>query len=162
MSVTLSVLRPSCPRGAKQAHPRMRRRTPCLLAPNLTDAGLGRLIELLETQSPLLVHGCFPKAVPMGCLATHAAWNHPATEHLMLDAGINWLHRVAHLNPATSVVIREWDRRDCSGRYNFDLQADLLAVFREELRRRDAPQDSEPSDGSASGSSVVLEASQSK
>ena len=76
--------------------------------PNITDAGLDRLIELLEKGSPLLIHGCFT-AVPMGCLATHAAWHHPRTAHLTLDAGITWLHRVAGLNPATSHVIREWD-----------------------------------------------------
>jgi hypothetical protein len=101
--------------------------------PNLTDAGLVRLIDLLEKQSPLLIHGCFTKAVPMGCLASHAAWNHPATEHLTLDAGINWLHRIARLNPATSHVIREWDSRGCR---NYDLRADLLEVFRNEQLRR--------------------------
>jgi hypothetical protein len=104
--------------------------------PNLTDAGLGRLIDLLDKQSPMLIQGCFTRAVPMGCLASHAAWNHPATEHLLLDAGINWLHRVAHLNPATSVVIREWDSR---AQRNFEFRADLLAALREEdQRRRDA------------------------
>jgi hypothetical protein len=103
--------------------------------PNLTDVGLKRLIDLLEKQSPMLIHGCFTRAVPMGCLASHAAWNHPATEHLTLDAGINWLHRVARLNPATSVVIREWDSR---GRENLDLRADLLEVFRAEGQRRQA------------------------
>src|SRR4051812_46159170 len=79
--------------------------------PNLTDAGLNRIIELLETGSPLLVHGCFTKAIPMGCLATHAAWHHPRTAHLTQEAGITWLHHVACLNPATSQVLREWDRR---------------------------------------------------
>ena len=74
--------------------------------PNITDAGLERLIDLLEKGSPLLVHGCFTRAVPMGCLATHVAWNHPQTSHLTLDAGITWLHRVAGLNPATSEVLR--------------------------------------------------------
>src|SRR4051794_31155410 len=39
--------------------------------PNMTDAGLTRLIELLEQSSPLLIHGCFTRATPMGCLATH-------------------------------------------------------------------------------------------
>ena len=48
--------------------------------PNLTDAGLDRLIRLLDTDSPLLIHGCFTRATPMGCLATHAAWHHPRTE----------------------------------------------------------------------------------
>jgi len=50
--------------------------------PNITDAGLLRLIDLLEKGSPLLIHGCFTRAVPMGCLATHVAWNHPRTAHL--------------------------------------------------------------------------------
>ena len=67
--------------------------------PNLTDAGLNRLIDMLEKGSPFLIHGCFTRSVPMGCLATHAAWHHPLTAHLTLDAGITWLHRVAGLNP---------------------------------------------------------------
>jgi hypothetical protein len=95
--------------------------------PNITDAGLDRLIEMLEKGSPLLIHGCFTRAVPMGCLATHAAWNHPQTAHLTVDAGITWLHRVAGLNPATSLVIREWDRR---GARDFTMRAELLDVFR--------------------------------
>ena len=93
--------------------------------PNLTDAGLSRLIDLLDKQSPMLIQGCFTRAVPMGCLASHAAWNHPATEHLLLDAGINWLHRVAHLNPATSVVIREWDSR---AQRNFEFRAEVFNI----------------------------------
>jgi len=97
--------------------------------PNITDAGLERLIDLLEKGSPLLVHGCFTKVVPMGCLATHVAWNHPRTAHLNLDAGINWLHRVACLNPATSHVLREWDQR---GAHDYTLRADLVAYFRGE------------------------------
>jgi hypothetical protein len=101
--------------------------------PNITDAGLDRLIELLEKGSPLLIHGCFTRAVPMGCLATHAAWNHPRTAHLTLDAGITWLHRVAGLNPATSMVIREWDSR---GSQNWEVRAELLAAFRGEQERR--------------------------
>ena len=101
--------------------------------PNITDAGLNRLIDLLEKASPLLIHGCFTKSVPMGCLATHAAWHHPRTAHLTLDAGITWLHQVAHLNPATSQVLREWDRR---GVRDLELRADLLAVLREEQRAR--------------------------
>src|SRR5271157_3734485 len=79
--------------------------------PNITDAGLHRLVDLLEKASPLLIHGCFSRSVPMGCLATHVAWNHPRTAHLTVEAGISWLHRVAGLIPATSLVIREWDRR---------------------------------------------------
>lgn len=105
--------------------------------PNITDAGLDRLIELLEQGSPLLIHGCFTRAVPMGCLATHAAWHHPKTEHLTQDAGINWLHHVAGLNPATSKVIREWDRQ---GPQDWQVRSELLVHFKEErARRRQAP-----------------------
>jgi hypothetical protein len=101
--------------------------------PHITSAGLDRLVELLEKGSPLLIHGCFSKAVPMGCLATHVAWNHPRTAHLNVEAGINWLHHVAHLNPATSLVIREWDRR---GAQDWEMRADLLAALRDEQNRR--------------------------
>ena len=69
--------------------------------PNITDAGLDRLLELLDRSSPLLISGCFTRAIPMGCLASQAAWNHPATAHLNVEAGITWLHQVAGLNPAT-------------------------------------------------------------
>ena len=104
--------------------------------PNMTDVGLGRLIELLERGSPLLIHGCFAKSVPMGCLATHLAWNHPRTAHLTTDAGITWLHRVANLNPATSHVIHEWDRR---GPRDLVLRNDLLALLRQEQIERSVP-----------------------
>jgi hypothetical protein len=101
--------------------------------PNITDNGLDRLIDLLEKNSRLLIHGCFTKAVPMGCLATHAAWNHPRTAHLTVDAGINWLNSVAGLNPATSRVIREWDAR---GAQNWEIRADLLEILKEERQSR--------------------------
>src|SRR5438270_13995694 len=101
--------------------------------PNLTDPGLDRLIELLQTGSPLLGRGCFTRAVPMGCLATHAAWHHPRTAHLTQDAGISWLCRVAGLNPATSHVVREWDM---AGPYSLALREELLRQFREERERR--------------------------
>ena len=101
--------------------------------PNITDAGLDRLVELLDRASPLLIHGCFTRAIPMGCLASHVAWNHPRTCELTQDAGIMWLHRVAHLNPATSHVLREWDR---SGHSDLGVREALLEVFREEKRRR--------------------------
>src|SRR5262245_46595122 len=106
--------------------------------PHITDAGLDRLIDMLEKSSPLLIHGCFTRSIPMGCLATHAAWNHPRTAHLTTDAGIMWLHTVAGLNPATSQVIREWDRR---GARDFTMRAELLEVFRaeREARRHVAP-----------------------
>jgi hypothetical protein len=101
--------------------------------PNITDAGLDRLIHLIESGSPLLVHGCFTRAVPMGCLATHIAWHHPCTSHLTQDAGITWLHRIAGLNPATSAVLREWDRR---GPQDLELRGDLLKVLRSERETR--------------------------
>jgi hypothetical protein len=101
--------------------------------PNITGEGLDRLIDLLEKGSPLLIHGCFTRAVPMGCLATHAGWHHPRTAHLTLDAGITWLHRVAELNPATSHVIREWDR---CGASDWEVRAELLRLFKEERARR--------------------------
>lgn len=101
--------------------------------PNLTDAALHRLIELLETDSPLLIHGSFTRSVPMGCLATHAAWHHPRTCHLTIDAGINWLHRVAGLNPATSNVIRDWD---CSCTQDFETRNQVLQLLAAERRRR--------------------------
>jgi hypothetical protein len=96
--------------------------------PNMTGAGLDRLIELLEKGSPLLIHGSFTRALPMGCLATHVAWNHPATSHLTMDAGICWLHRVASLNPATSHVIRAWDR---CGSFDFDVREAFLVELKE-------------------------------
>jgi hypothetical protein len=109
--------------------------------PNMTEAGLERLMELLEKGSPLLIHGCFTRAVPMGCLATHVAWNHPRTAHLTLDAGITWLHGVAGLNPATSHVLREWDRR---GVRDLELRAELLAVLRAEREARRSPKQPAP------------------
>jgi hypothetical protein len=101
--------------------------------PNITDSGLDRLIELLEQGSPLLVHGCFTRVAPMGCLASQAAWHHPKTTHLTQDAGITWLHHIAGLNPATSKVIREWDNL---GPQDFGLRSELLEVFLEERKRR--------------------------
>lgn len=101
--------------------------------PNLTDAALGRLLDLLEKGSPLLVSGCFVRAIPMGCLASHAAWNHPATQCLDVEAGVTWLHAVAGLNPATSYVLTEWDRR---GPGDLDLRNDLVAELRDESARR--------------------------
>jgi hypothetical protein len=104
--------------------------------PNMTDSSLERLANLLEKGSPLLIHGCFTRAIPMGCLATHIAWSHPRTSHLTIDAGITWLHRVAGLNPATSHVLQEWDRR---GAQDLTLRAELCSAFRTELASRRAP-----------------------
>jgi hypothetical protein len=101
--------------------------------PNITDTGLERLLDLLRKSSPLLISGCFTRAVPMGCLASHIAWNHPRTAHLTIDAGITWLHRVAGLNPATSPVLREWDRR---GAADLSLRSDLIGELAAELHAR--------------------------
>jgi hypothetical protein len=101
--------------------------------PNITETGLDRLIELLDRGSPLLIHGSFTRAVPMGCLATHIAWNHPRTAKHTLDAGICWLNHVAGLNPATSQVIREWDR--CAS-CDYEMRSELAAIFRAELKAR--------------------------
>jgi hypothetical protein len=103
--------------------------------PNITDGGLARLIDLLENNSPLLIHGCFTRAVPMGCLATHIAWHHPRTEQLTVEAGISWMNAVAGLNPATSHVIREWDSH---GPHHWEIRAELLAIFRAEQQTRPA------------------------
>ena len=104
--------------------------------PNMTDAALNRVSELLEKNSPLLIHGAFTRAVPMGCLATQAAWNHPETTGLTQEAGITWLHFVARLNPATSHVIRAWDEAGGRCYERFTIRQELLGHFRAELRRR--------------------------
>jgi hypothetical protein len=109
--------------------------------PNVSDDGLERVIELLEKGSPLLLSGRFTAALPRGCLATHIAWHHPAVGHRTLDAGVLWLTRIAGLNPATSHVIREWDRR-CPQEWGF--RNDLLAMFREEQSARSARRPAEP------------------
>ena len=104
--------------------------------PHVTDEGLARVTELLEKASPLLIHGAFTKAVPMGCLATHIAWNHRRTRHLHHEAGVMWLSKVAKLNPATSTVILAWDK---AGTGDFELRTALLAeCFAERERRADA------------------------
>lgn len=102
--------------------------------PHVTDAGLTRLDELLSAASPLLVSGTFARAEPMGCLASHIAWNHPVTREAD-EAGVRWLAKVARLNPATSAVILAWDR---AGPHDRDLRADLLAACRTERSRRHA------------------------
>ena len=101
--------------------------------PHVTDDGLARLIDLLDKASPLLIHGAFTKAVPMGCIASHVAWNHPATCRLQHEAGVVWLTKIAGLNPATSALVVAWDR---DGHANFELRAGLLAACVEEQQRR--------------------------
>ena len=102
--------------------------------PHITDCGLDRLVDMLDKGSPLLISGCFTKAIPMGCLASHIAWNHPETAEHTIDAGITWLHRVAGLNPATSKVLREWDLR--GGGADLGLCRALLAEMRREQSAR--------------------------
>ena len=101
--------------------------------PHVSDDGLNRLIDLLRTASPLLIHGAFTTAVPMGCLASHIGWNHPTATRRNEDAGIFWLTKVAGLNPATSHMILAWDD---TGPCNWQLRQDLLAACREEADRR--------------------------
>ena len=103
--------------------------------PHITDDGLNRLIELLEKASPLLIHGTFTRALPMGCLASHIAWNHPRTCRFDHEAGVMWLARVAELNPATSAVILAWDRH---GAGDFALRTALLETCRSEAAVRSA------------------------
>jgi hypothetical protein len=101
--------------------------------PHVTDAGIDRIIELLDKCSPLLVRGVFTKAIPMGCLATHIGWHHPETCHWTMEAGIMWLSRIAGLNPATSAVIREWDS---SEPHDWEFSRELLEAFKNERQRR--------------------------
>jgi hypothetical protein len=103
--------------------------------PHVTNEGLDRVIELLEKASPLLIHGSFTRAVPMGCLASHIAWNHPRTCQFDHEAGVLWLTRVARLNPATSAVILAWDRY---GAGDFALRTELLEACRAERASRSA------------------------
>lgn len=103
--------------------------------PHVTDSGLDRVIDLLEKGSPLLIHGTFARAVPMGCLATQIAWHHPQTSEWTMEAGIMWLSRVAGLNPATSEVIRAWD---ANGANDWQLRCDLIGAFKDERERRQA------------------------
>ena len=81
----------------------------------------------------VLIHGAFTRAMPMGCLATHIAWNHPATCSLNHEAGVVWLTKVAGLNPATSRVILAWDD---AGFGNFELRSVLLTACLEDRERR--------------------------
>jgi len=111
--------------------------------PHISNSGLSRLVGLLESRSPLLIHGTFTRACAMGCLATHIAWHHPRTEQLNEEAGIIWLTKVAHLNPATSQVIIDWDR---NGPNDWELRNLLLSSCREELDRREWELDSEDHD----------------
>src|SRR3954447_3193775 len=102
--------------------------------PHVSDAGLDRVIDLLEKGSPLLLSGRFTEALPRGCLATHIGWHHPAVAHRTIDAGILWLTRVARLNPATSAVIREWD---CLGPRDWEFRNELTELLCDERAARE-------------------------
>jgi len=101
--------------------------------PNTTWSGLARVVELLEKGSPFLIHGCFSRAIPMGCLASHIAWNHPKTWHMTVDAGIFWLGKIAGLNPSTSHVLNLWDKK---GVGDLATRQGLLKEFRKKLEQR--------------------------
>jgi hypothetical protein len=103
--------------------------------PNISDSGLSRVIELLDSASPFLIHGAFHRSCAMGCLATHIAWHHPKTEHLGEEAGVIWLTRIAGLNPGTSLILNEWDR---AGLSDWNMRHELLQLCREESSRRQA------------------------
>jgi hypothetical protein len=102
--------------------------------PHVTDQGLDRLIDLLGKASPMLIHGAFTRALPMGCLASHIAWNHERTAHMQHEAGVMWLCRVAKLNPATSNLVIAWDK---AGVGDFQLRTELLESCEEERARRE-------------------------
>ena len=78
--------------------------------PHITDCGLDHLIDLLERDSPYLIHGSFARAVPQGCLATHIAWRHPQTEHLTPSIARRLLAEPRRRRPGTrppsTVIIR--------------------------------------------------------
>lgn len=101
--------------------------------PHVSDSGLDRVIELLEKGSPLLVNGRFTSALPMGCLASHIGWHHPAVSHRNVDAGVLWLTKIARLNPATSHVIRSWD---CQGPQDWCFRAELTELLRDAREAR--------------------------
>jgi hypothetical protein len=110
--------------------------------PHVTDEGLRRLIDLLGKGNPLLIYGAFTRLMPMGCLASHIAWNHPRTCTLDHEAGVVWLSKVAGLNPALSAVILAWDR---AGNADLGLRADLYdACVQEQARRNSAAPVNEP------------------
>jgi hypothetical protein len=102
--------------------------------PNLTDKGLNQWIRLIEKDSPMLIQRGFSIAGAMGCLASHAAWHHPATSHLESDAaGSDWLLNVVGIHHSASAVISKWDR-------DFDLDGEnrsqFVRLLRDERQRR--------------------------
>ena len=105
--------------------------------PHITDAGLDRLIDLLEHGSPLLIHGCFTKAVPMGCLASHVALEPP--EHLPFDPGRRYyLATQSRIAQSSDVaLLREWDQR---GICDLEMRSDLIDILSKERSTRQTQQ----------------------
>jgi hypothetical protein len=101
--------------------------------PHISDSGIMRLADLLERNDPRLIHGSFQQLPTAGCLATHIAWHHPRTGHLNEEAGVIWLIHVARLNPATSLVIQDWDRL---GHADWELRTGMIALLRQEEANR--------------------------
>lgn len=114
--------------------------------PGAVNSALSQVIRLLENASPLLISGCFCRVPPQGCLATQIAWHHPKTCHLVQDAGIVWLDRIANLSPVTSHVLTYWDAR---GAQDVSFRHFLLDQFRAEkaLRHRLGFFQTEPTSG---------------
>jgi len=81
-----------------------------------------------------LIHGSFSRAMPIGCLATHIAWHHPATEQTTLS-------RRAMAQPrgrAQSGQLTGHSRMGSGQECNWEVRQDLLGVFKEhrEVRRQ--------------------------
>ena len=100
--------------------------------PNITDSGLERIIDLLRKDSPLLIHGCFTKAVPMGVAWRRTLPGIILSRNIARSMPAFIVSTTSHLNPATSLIIREWDAR---GRNNWDLHG-FDRSFDRELRQR--------------------------
>ncbi len=106
-----------------------------LWLPQMSTSGLRKLIQLLQENSPGLVHGAFTDYQGGGCLATHAGWNHPATAGSGPSAGTEWLLLLKNAG-SLSRVICEWDMvRPYDTRYP-ECRQHLLALLREELAAR--------------------------
>ena len=100
--------------------------------PNLSDWGLARLADMLDRGDPMLIRHNWAAARAMGCLATHAGWNHEETEHLGDSAGREWLARVAGIPLCRSYVVRDWDFAGSDPYRLWELRGELVRLFREE------------------------------
>ena len=100
--------------------------------PNITDEGLERLIELLSTQSPQLLHGSFIDDDDGGCLAEHAGRHHDLCGDRKFP-GLAFAMLVTEAR--ASAVITEWDKGDPR------FAEELLRAFQNELVLRQRPSD---------------------